>query len=138
MGMPFLNDIEIVVIDQFLAALTYKLADQLHGVVLYGSKARGDFTPESDIDLLVIVDDDDWVIGNLISDIASDLSVEHDVLLLPHVVSFERWQKMAAAPFSFFRKLFRDGCPIYGQAAVFEPLERKQSPLLAEAIAALE
>ena len=32
------------------------LSDKLYKVVLYGSYARGDFTPESDIDIMVVLD----------------------------------------------------------------------------------
>ena len=45
---------------QFLAEaksrLVRVLADRLRGVVLYGSSARGDAAPDSDIDLLVLLD----------------------------------------------------------------------------------
>jgi predicted nucleotidyltransferase len=38
--------------------------------ILFGSKARGDSTPESDIDILIIVDDEDWRFSHAISDLA--------------------------------------------------------------------
>ena len=46
--------------DELHSRLTSALGDEFHerlrGVVLYGSEARGDAGPESDIDLLVLLD----------------------------------------------------------------------------------
>ncbi|MCA9969091.1 MAG: nucleotidyltransferase domain-containing protein [Anaerolineales bacterium] len=108
---------------------------ELHGIVLYGSKARGDATAESDIDVLVILSDANWQQGHDVSDIATTLSLDHDVLLMPHVVSLAQWQAMAAAPFSFFREVFRDGWPVYGAPEVLAPLARAHETPLADTAA---
>ena len=42
-------------ITQIKSVLSDALGDRLRGVVLYGSEARGDAEPESDIDLLVLL-----------------------------------------------------------------------------------
>jgi predicted nucleotidyltransferase len=44
------------VLTQCKRFLTQTYGAQLKGVVLYGSMARGEATPESDIDLLVLLD----------------------------------------------------------------------------------
>lgn len=50
-----LSDLERRVVDRLIAALEDDLGDELVGVWLYGSRARGEQPgPESDIDLLVI------------------------------------------------------------------------------------
>ena len=43
-------------IRQIKSVLQHALGDRLRGVVLYGSEARGDAGPDSDIDLLVLLD----------------------------------------------------------------------------------
>ena len=45
---------------------------RLHSIRLYGSAARGDWTPDSDIDILVLLDaitseDSDWLISRAVS-----------------------------------------------------------------------
>lgn len=51
-----LNEAAEEVIRAFLAQLHERLGDRLVSVVLYGSAARGELTPTSDIDLLVIAE----------------------------------------------------------------------------------
>jgi predicted nucleotidyltransferase len=44
------------IIRQYTGALQRHFGDQLYSVVLYGSMARGDYGPSSDIDLLIVAD----------------------------------------------------------------------------------
>jgi predicted nucleotidyltransferase len=46
---------------------------------LFGSKARGDDKPDSDIDMLVIVASDDWHIRDKVYDVATDMLLQADV-----------------------------------------------------------
>ncbi len=59
---------------------------------LFGSKARGESSPDSNVDVLVIVDQDDRTLRREIIDIASELSLEYDVLLSPRIVSAQSWK----------------------------------------------
>lgn len=124
-------------IAEFVTKLQTLFASDLQSVILYGSKARGDAGPDSDIDLLVILSDEAWTERRQLSQVSSRVSLNHDVLLLPHVVSLVRWQKMAEDPFSFYREVFKDGLPIYGDASFFAPLNHHDAaplvPMLANA-----
>jgi predicted nucleotidyltransferase len=47
--------------ERFVAELRERLKDQLHAVWLFGSRARGEEpSKESDVDVLVLVDDASW------------------------------------------------------------------------------
>jgi predicted nucleotidyltransferase len=48
------NDPVIPIVRQ---ALADRYGDRLQGILLYGSHARGDFGPDSDYDLVVLLDD---------------------------------------------------------------------------------
>ena len=52
----FARRAEAPVLRKCKAALRAMYGDRLKGVILYGSSARGDDAPESDIDLLVLLD----------------------------------------------------------------------------------
>ncbi|HIP71748.1 MAG TPA: nucleotidyltransferase domain-containing protein [Anaerolineae bacterium] len=128
--MNYLTEQDRQAVIEFVARLKSRFASKLHGVVLYGSKARGEATADSDIDLLVILDTRNRENRAQVNKAASRVSLAFDVLLLPHVFSWELWQEMADAPFFFFREVFRDGWPVYGDPAVFAPLARRDMPPL--------
>jgi uncharacterized protein len=103
--------------------LTYRLQEELgpdfYGLMLYGSKARGDAAADSDVDLLVIVEMDDWPIRDKISQIASRISLALDVLLSPHVTSLTHYRAMMREPYSFYRNVFSEALPLYGPDRLF-------------------
>jgi len=47
------------IVREFKAALQDLYGERLHDVILYGSYARGDFDEESDIDLMVVLNDEE-------------------------------------------------------------------------------
>ncbi len=69
------------------SALRGVFGDRLRGVVLYGSEARGTARPDSDIDLLVLLD------GPV--DPALDLVASHDVL---YPIALELGRRISAKP----------------------------------------
>jgi predicted nucleotidyltransferase len=80
---------------------------------LFGSKARGDSGPESDIDILVIVNREDWRLSHAINDVAPDASLEYDVLIAPRVIGQERWERMAEVRSGLYRDIAAEGIPLF-------------------------
>jgi predicted nucleotidyltransferase len=80
-------------VDAFVQSLRQQYPDRIKQIILYGSKARGDSHPDSDIDVLILVDDDHWRFSHAIGKIASRISLHRDVLLGPCVISQERWPR---------------------------------------------
>ena len=64
----------------------------LHSVVLFGSRARGDADPDSDMDLLVIVDNLTEKDEDYISECAWEAGFENDIVLVPVVFSRNDWE----------------------------------------------
>jgi predicted nucleotidyltransferase len=47
-------------IDDFAQAVREAYGERVKGIYLFGSRARGDHTPESDADIVVVLEDEDW------------------------------------------------------------------------------
>jgi predicted nucleotidyltransferase len=84
---------ECQAVDAFIKALHQQYPDRIRDVILFGSKARGDSHPDSDIDILILVDDDDWRFSHAVSRLAAHISLNYDVLLGPRVIRQARWER---------------------------------------------
>jgi len=79
-----MNDELASVLQQLRAGLEAQYGDRLDQVLLYGSQARGDAGPESDVDVLVVLEGE----VNPLSEIhateflVADLSLENDLVIL--------------------------------------------------------
>jgi predicted nucleotidyltransferase len=63
-------------------------------VVLYGSKAVGSDTPESDVDLLLLTKRAlSWRERNAITDALFDIELEHDVVISTFTVPSLEWKE---------------------------------------------
>jgi predicted nucleotidyltransferase len=85
------------------------LDGQLVAAYLFGSKARGDFTPDSDLDLLIILEHVDGNIQDAISMLGARVSLEYDVLINTHILSRARWEEMTRQQATLWREARRDG-----------------------------
>jgi uncharacterized protein len=105
-----LNPSEAKALRAFVTRLQHSFPRQVLQVSLFGSKARGESHADSDVDVLIIVSHDDRSLRRDIIDIASDLSLEYDVLLSPRVISEQRWKTRQG--FRVYKNIARDAVPI--------------------------
>ncbi len=97
---------------QFKNALEQILGGQLIILKLFGSKARGNDRPDSDIDLLVIVASDDWRIRDKVYDVATDILLQKDVCISPKVISKNRFDQLCKEGTSFIHNVCRDAITV--------------------------
>lgn len=83
------------IITQFKKELTRIYGDQIHSILLYGSRARGDERPDSDIDILIVLRDefDYSEMLKLSDDLAASLSLENDVVISRAFVTEEDYRE---------------------------------------------
>ncbi len=98
---------------EFGACVTKAFPNRVRLVRLFGSKARGDAKPESDVDVLVVVDRDEYGLWREIQDIAADTSLKHGVFLSVKVMSREHYSFLHSMETSFVRNIEREGVDIW-------------------------
>ncbi|MCI0697677.1 nucleotidyltransferase domain-containing protein [candidate division KSB1 bacterium] len=79
------------IVRAFANELLQQLGGQIYEIIWYGSTARGDAAEDSDIDVAVISESDDFATEDRIWSIASDVSLEYDTLIDARVISHKRF-----------------------------------------------
>jgi len=86
-----LNPIEKVVLDKFKESLLKKL--QISNIILFGSLARGDADPFSDMDVVVVVSAEcDHEAREYISECAWEAGYQHGIVVVPVVFTKDEWE----------------------------------------------
>ena len=89
-----------------------RFTGRVRAVILFGSKARGDADAESDIDLLVLVDAENSQFRSELWRIASDVSLDYNVVLSPRVFGEARWAETRRIRLPLYRAIVADGVPL--------------------------
>ena len=68
--------------------------ERLKGLYLFGSYARGDAEPDSDVDVAVVLDDYEYASRELrmMSQVLNRLSLQHDILLAAIPLRVTEWR----------------------------------------------
>lgn len=79
------------VLAKFKADLTKRL--RVSNIILFGSRARGDADALSDMDLIVILEEEaDDLARDIVSDCAWEAGFDHGMVLVPIVFSARDWE----------------------------------------------
>jgi predicted nucleotidyltransferase len=89
-------------------ALASRYGERLKGLYLYGSYARGDFTADSDVDLLIALEGQVKPTREIdgLSEVVADICLRHDLLLSVYPVPAE-WLVERKSP--LFENIRREG-----------------------------
>jgi predicted nucleotidyltransferase len=81
-----LNSKDAAALKEFVERVRDALGNNLVEVRLFGSKATGEDQLESDIDVLVAVEDGGVEVEDEVLDIAFDINLKHEVYISPRVI----------------------------------------------------
>jgi predicted nucleotidyltransferase len=114
--LEHISSTEEQALDAFVRQLLDELEPEITDIRIFGSKARGDAGPESDLDVLVLVRDPAYALKHRILWIAADISLEYNVLLSPRIIPPAAWNEMAEADTLFFRTVCAESIPLLAPA----------------------
>ena len=80
------------ILNIFLQEIHQQLGPHLKQVILFGSRARGDFTPDSDYDCLVVVDEVSAEIKEKIYEITGQILYQYNELFAVLPIPQEKYQ----------------------------------------------
>ncbi len=85
---------------------------QVNQVILFGSRARGDAEPDSDLDVLVIVENKTEEVEDFVSDCAWKVGISHGIVVSPLVYSRDEWENGPAKYSPFVQNVLAEGVHI--------------------------
>ena len=102
---------ELEMLQQFKKLLKSRV--NLHQRILFGSRARGDASPDSDMDVLVVVDDNDITkIRPIINECAWETCFGNEIILSPVVYTRDDWEKGPERVSLLAKAVSQEGVPV--------------------------
>ncbi len=109
----YLTRKERLALAEYLAQLREQFGDQVQHVILYGSKVRGDFDAESDIDVFVVLKDLDQSREDILTRLTLTMDLKYDILLSDFLVDQERFARMAKIREPLYQDLITEGVDLW-------------------------
>jgi predicted nucleotidyltransferase len=100
-----MNPEERKALDDYVAAVRRHYGVQLEDILVFGSRARGDARPDSDVDLVVILEDGEWQPWEekwFLSGLAYDAMIEPGLWIQAWPVARSAWDEKDSRKVPFF------------------------------------
>ena len=100
------------VVDSLVPLLLLELQSQIHSLVLFGSVARGEARPDSDVDILVLTEAP-LAVRQRIDEISYDIDLKNTVFTQLVVLTTNNFEAETRMRSYFSSDIFRDGIVLY-------------------------
>lgn len=104
------------ILEKVTSASIQLYGNRLNKIILYGSYARGDYTDESDIDIMIVLNCEPGEIKKLrklTAEMTSDISLEQEVLLSVLLRDKKHFEdNLDFLP--FYKNILKEGVMVYG------------------------
>lgn len=94
---------------EFVQRVRQRFDGQVASVVLFGSRARGEAEPDSDMDVLVVMSGASPEIRREIRHLAVEVWLKHGIYLSTRVWSQAHWRELQELQTLLYRNIRRDG-----------------------------
>ncbi len=103
---------------QYLSEVQKIYGAHLKSVILYGSYARGDYTPDSDVDIMLLVDlvaEEADVYSDALSELGYEYNVNYNIWMMPVVKNLQHFKQWVEA-YPFYTNVQKEGVILYESA----------------------
>lgn len=107
--LAHLTNKEQRILTEFVEKVYQRFDGRIISITLFGSRARGEARPDSDIDVLVVLDSEDLQVRKEIRYLAAEVWLDHGLYLSTRVWSLVHWQKLQRMQTLLYRNICRDG-----------------------------
>lgn len=90
------------------------LGENLVAVIAFGSRVRGDFTGESDFDILVVVKKRDFYVIDTVNDLFGEEEEKTGIPFSAVIKTLDVYEKEGVYNTTFYRNLRKEGVTFYG------------------------
>jgi len=104
---------ERAALEEYLRRLRQEYEDQVLRVTLFGSKVRGDFDEESDVDLLIVIRSDDRCTYRPIERMGTDIALKYGVVLSELIMGPRRYELNRQYRSPLYRNIEREGVELW-------------------------
>jgi len=101
---------DLKVIERFKSLVSQRV--KVHEIRVFGSRARGAANEESDLDVLVVVENLDHEIERYISDCAWEAGFPEDIIVMPVVISLDTLRNSPIRESIFIKNVYREGVTV--------------------------
>lgn len=105
-------------LNQYLSELKKIYGAHLKSVILYGSYARGDYTADSDVDIMLLVDllpEEMDAYSDALSELGYEYNVTNNIWMMPIVKNIQHFRQWAEA-YPFYTNVKKEGVILYEAA----------------------
>jgi predicted nucleotidyltransferase len=95
--------------EDFAERAQEELGESLEKLVLYGSVARGEERENSDVDILIVLDEDSRKLKEKALDLAYELTLKHEIHVSPILLSKEEFEKVEDFGSKFLESVMDEG-----------------------------
>ncbi|MCZ7624455.1 MAG: hypothetical protein C3F12_07815 [Candidatus Methylomirabilota bacterium] len=110
--MMKLSPAEQAWLDAYRRTLAERFPALVEEIIVFGSKARGTATADSDLDLLVVIREGDWRLKDAVAQSGDHLAIGTDVVPSIIVLTREEWETHRKRQAPFWLTVTRDGVAV--------------------------
>jgi len=102
------------IISDLKSRLPVQLGNHIKRIIVFGSRARGEGSPDSDLDIAILVDNKTVEIEKTLDDIAYRVMWDHDFkpVISLKIFSEKAFMSAVARGFSFYRNVNQEGISV--------------------------